>query len=142
MKDTISKQSQNNEVDRWPHPRLHSTLRPDAIVHDFIPVLASENLETQWTYSRPTWNLCQSNSTEIFSHNRNTKIQQILPCACLWNSFQVPISGVPITYFTAFRSIRQNYTLFTLNTFCLSQLLSKCQGVLKFQAGLLYIYAF
>lgn len=56
----------------------------------------------------------------IFSHNRNAKTQQILPHLFVYEifwlilvSFQLPISGVPITHFTTFRSIRQNYTYFS-----------------------------
>ena len=44
-KDTVSKQSQHDEVDGGPHPVLHAPLGSDPVVHHLVPVLARQDLE-------------------------------------------------------------------------------------------------
>lgn len=46
VKDTVSKQGEDDEVDGGPHAGLHSSLRANAVVHHLIPVLSSEDLLT------------------------------------------------------------------------------------------------
>lgn len=45
MKDTVPKQRKNYEVDRGPHAGLNPSLRSNPIIHDFIPVLSSQDLK-------------------------------------------------------------------------------------------------
>lgn len=42
--DTVSKKRQHNEVDRGEHAATNASLRLNPVVHDGIPVLASQNL--------------------------------------------------------------------------------------------------
>lgn len=44
LEDTVSKQCENYKVDGRPHARLHSSLRANTVVHNLIPVLASQDL--------------------------------------------------------------------------------------------------
>lgn len=46
-KDTVPKQGEHYEVYGGPHAVLHSSLGADAIVHHLIPVLTSQDLESQ-----------------------------------------------------------------------------------------------
>ena len=62
-KDTVSKQSEDYEVDGRPHAVLHASLGPDPVVHHLIPVLTGQNLQTN---TQP-----QSTTGQIFNHNHN-----------------------------------------------------------------------
>lgn len=42
--DTVSKQREHDEVDRGEHAAANASLRLDPVVHDGVPVLASQNL--------------------------------------------------------------------------------------------------
>lgn len=44
IEDTISKESEDDEVDGGKHPTSNASLRLDAVVHDSVPVLARQNL--------------------------------------------------------------------------------------------------
>jgi len=43
--DTVSEQGEHDEVDGRPHAVLHAALRADPVVHHFVPVLPSQNLQ-------------------------------------------------------------------------------------------------
>lgn len=43
--DTVPKERQHDEVDGEHHATLHAALRFDAVVHDLVPVLTSQNLK-------------------------------------------------------------------------------------------------
>lgn len=51
IKDTVSKQSEHNEVDGGPHAGPHSSLRTNAIVHHLVPVLSRQDLRKHMTFS-------------------------------------------------------------------------------------------
>lgn len=44
-KDTVSKQREDDEVDRGEHATAHSSLRFDPMIHHCIPVLSCQNLQ-------------------------------------------------------------------------------------------------
>lgn len=45
MKDTVPEEGEDDEVDGEHHAALHAPLRLDPIIHNLIPVLASQDLK-------------------------------------------------------------------------------------------------